>query len=151
MKRGFAPLYQVSTTLSSHVLYTVLCVVIYLIINNMNVEIGNKPLKELTAEDLRQIVLIEGCSPSLEYWNEPEITDFTNTLFSDTIVIEYLSYRKEDNLKSCEYTFFFNFKDFIFHYEKGNPNHQPNGKRVGLETLRYLISQGFDVPLYNNA
>jgi hypothetical protein len=121
----------------------------------MNVEIGNKPLKELTAEDLRQIVLIEGCSPSLEYWNEPQITDFANTLFSDTIVIDYLAYRKDDNLKSCEYTFFFNFKEFRFHYvryyEKVNPNHQPNSKRVGLETLRYLISQGFDVPLYNNA
>lgn len=121
----------------------------------MIIEIGNKPLKELTAEDLRQIIIIEGCSPSLEYWNEPEITDFTNTMFSDTIVIDYLAYRKEDNLKSCEYTFFFNFKDFRFHYvrdyEKGNPNYQPNGKRVGLSTLRYLISQGFDVPLYNNA
>lgn len=62
----------------------------------MILQIGNKPLKELTAEDLRQIVLIEGCSPSLEFWNEPEITRFNNTTFSDTIVIDYLAYRKDD-------------------------------------------------------
>lgn len=119
----------------------------------MKIIIGNKPLKELTAEDLRQIVIIEGCSPSLEYWNEPEVTDFRNDVFSDTIVIDYIAHRKGDNLKSCEYTLFFDFKDFRFHYvrdyEKGNLNHQPNGKRIGLETIRYLIEKGFDVPIYN--
>jgi len=115
--------------------------------------IGNKPLKNLTTENLRQIIIIEGCSPSLEYWDEPEITDFKNTMFSDTIVIDYISHRKEDNMRSCEYTFFFNFKDFRFHYirdyDKGNPNYKPNGRRVGLSTLRYLIKEGFDVPIYN--
>jgi hypothetical protein len=121
----------------------------------MNLEIGNKSLKELTPEDLRQIVIIEGCSPSLEFWNEPIIIYFTNTMFKNTIVIDYLAHRKKDNLKSCEYTFFFNFKDFRFHYvrdyEKGSPNYRQNGKRVSLSTLRYLIQKGFDVPLYNNA
>ena len=115
------------------------------------IQIGEKPLRELTAEDLRQIVLIEGCSPCLEYWNEPEITDFNNNLFSDTIVIDYVCYRIKDGLKSCEYTFFFNFKNFSFHYirdyEKLNQKHQPQGKRVGIETLHYLIRHGFDVPL----
>lgn len=120
------------------------------------IKIGNKPLRELTVEDLRQIVIIEGCCPVImrngkEIWDEPIVCDFNNTLFSDTIVIDYYSHRKSDNLKSCEFTFFFNFKDFSFHYErdyeKEDSDHQSKSKRVGLEVLRYLIRQGFDVPL----
>ncbi len=118
----------------------------------MVLEIGNKSLKELTAENMRQIVIIEGCSPALEFWNEPEIIGFDNQMFSDTIVLDHVSHRKSDYFRSVEYTFFFDFKKFSFHYvrdsEKDQPNRQPNGQRAGLETLRYLIEQGFDVPLY---
>jgi len=32
----------------------------------MTIEIGDKPLKEMSQEDLRQIVIIEGCCPSLQ-------------------------------------------------------------------------------------
>lgn len=118
----------------------------------IKLEIGDKPLKELTQEDLKQIIIIEGCLPSLEYWNEPKITDFNNTMFSDTIVIDYYSLRKKDNLKSSEYVFFFNFKDFRFHYTKdyneNNQNQQSNGKRVKIETIRFLIKNGYNVPIY---
>ena len=124
----------------------------------MIIEIGNKPLKEMSAEDLRQIVIIEGCCPTIihngkEIWGEPEIADFNNTMFSDTLTLDYTSYRKSDNLKSADYIFFFNFKDFIFHYTKDyeqNTDQPSNGGRVGLETLRYLIANGYDVPLYFN-
>lgn len=114
------------------------------------IKIGSKSLmKELTAEDLIEIIVIEGCIPSTEFWNVPCILDFNNTLFSGTIYVDYVSYRKSDNLKSCDYTFFFNCKDFSYHYTRNDDtqNNTRKGKRVGLETLRYLIEKGFDVPL----
>ena len=116
----------------------------------MTIEIGKKPLKEMSQEDLRQIVIIEGCCPSLQYWNEPEVIDFNDNMFSNTHYIDYISYRKSDLLKSSEYTFFFDFENFSFHYTKDysqQPNQETNGKRVGLETLRFLIRQGYNVPL----
>jgi len=119
------------------------------------IEIGNKPLKELTSEDLLQIVIIEGCCSVIMHngekiWNEPVITDFNNTMFSDSLTLDYTSYRKSDNLKSSDYIFFFNFKDFSYHYTKDyeqNKNQLIKSKRVKLETVRYLINKGYDVPL----
>lgn len=120
--------------------------------NKILVEIGSKSMSELTAENILKIVLIEGCCPSTEYWNEPELLDFDNKMFSDTAVIEFVSYRKDDNKRSSEFTFFFNFEKFRFHYVKENEredkNRQYNGQRVQLPTIRYLIEQGFNVPIY---
>lgn len=126
----------------------------------MIIEIGNKPLKEMTAEDLLQIVIIEGCCPVIMHngekiWNEPVITDFTNAMFSDTLVLDYTSYRVSDNMKSADYVFFFKWKDFHWHYSKDyekNKEQDPNQRnRVCFETIKYLITKGYDVPLYNNA
>lgn len=124
----------------------------------MIIEIGNIPLKDITAEDLLQIVIIEGCCPVIKYnehdiWKQPVITDFNNTMFSDTIVLDYSSYRVADNIKSGEYVFFFNFKDFRFHYTKDydqNKNQNPNGNRVCFETIKFLINRGYDVPIYTD-
>ena len=116
----------------------------------MIIQIGQKPLKEMSQEDLKQIVIIEGCCPSLQYWNEPEIIGFNNTMFSDTHCIDFVSYRTNDLVKSCEYTLFFNILKFSFHYTKDyeqNPKQNTNGRRVGLETLSFLIRQGYNVPL----
>ncbi len=135
-----------------------LCVVV-LKLNNMIVEIGNKPLKEMIAEDLLQLVIIEGCCPFIEYdgkkiWSEPKIIDFDNKMFSDTLVIDYNSIRVKDNVESVIFTFYFDFKKFQYHYTrdyKNNPNQQSKGNRLKLESLIFLISKGYDVPLYNNA
>lgn len=116
----------------------------------MLLEIGNKQLKDLTAENLRQIIMIEGSCNALEYWNEPEIIRFRNKIFSDTIIIDYISYRKEDNLKSCKYKFFFNFEDFRYHYVKDFENNINHSHRIKLSTLKYLIDQGFNIPPLNN-
>jgi len=119
--------------------------------NKIKVEIGSKAMSELTAKNILQIVLIEGCCPSTEYWNQPELLDFDNEMFSDTIVIEFVSYRTNDNMRSREFIFFFNFKEFRFHYTNDyhrNNKIQPNNKRIQLSTLRYLIEQGFNVPIY---
>ena len=93
----------------------------YFKIKLMIVEIGNKPLKEMIAEDVLQLVIIEGCCPFMEYnnekiWSEPEITDFDNKIFSDTLVIDYNSFRVKDNLKSADFTFYFNFINFQYHH-----------------------------------
>lgn len=123
----------------------------------MIIEIGNKPLKEMTAQDLLQIVIIEGCCPVIMHngekiWNEPVITDFDNKMFSDTLVLDYTSFRVSDNMKSANYVFFFNWNDFNWHYSKYyEQNKNLNPKRVCFETIKYLIAQGYDVPLYNNA
>jgi hypothetical protein len=117
----------------------------------MIIEIGTKQLKEISQEELKQIVIIEGCCLSLIYWNEPEIIRFSNKMFSDTLCLDYFSYRTEDHLKSGEYTFFFNFEDFRCHYTRNydqKENQQGEGKSIGIETLRFLIKQGYDVPLY---
>lgn len=128
-------------------------------INIMIIEIGNKPLKEMIAEDLLQLVIIEGCCPVMKYdgkqiWSEPKITDFDNTMFSDTLVMDYNSYRIRDNYKSSDFTFFFDYKKFQYHYTvdyERNKNQDLKRNRLTLESIKFLISKGYDVPLYNNA
>jgi hypothetical protein len=126
----------------------------------MIIEIGNKPLKEMIAEDLLQLVIIEGCSPVMEFnkekiWSEPKMSDFDNKMFSDTHVIDYNSYRLIDNQKSSDFTLYFNFKDFTYHYTVDYENYKKNqkskGNRLKLESIKFLIDKGYDVPLYNNA
>lgn len=119
----------------------------------MNLEIGNKPLKEITPEEVLEIAIIEGVCNFLEYWNVPVITDFDNFLYPDTVVLDYHAYRKKDNLKSADYMLFFNFKEFGFHYTKDydiNPDQPGNYRNVSIETIKFLIEQGYDVPLYTD-
>jgi hypothetical protein len=118
----------------------------------MTIEIGTKPLKELTAENILDIVMMIGAHPSPQFWNKPIIIDFTNTMFSDTIVIHYHAFRTRDNIKSCEYWFYFDFKRLRWHYSKDFDIHHKiqrhHTKNCSLAEIRYLIQQGFDVPLY---
>ena len=118
----------------------------------MKLEIGNKPLSELTAENVMDMILMIGACPSLEFWNKPIITDFNNKMFSDTVVIDYHSYRIEDNRESSHYIFFFNFKDFHWQYTKDfeiyHKTQRHHTKNLGVPELRYLIKQGFNIPIY---
>lgn len=122
----------------------------------MEITIGDKPLKELKADELLQLVIIEGCCPAIIYedkriWNEPVIKDFNNTMFSDTHYLDYSSYRISDNLQSSDYTFFFNYRNFSFHYtvDYDNNKDQPSsGKRLSIRSIKYLIEKGYDVPIY---
>jgi len=105
----------------------------------------------MTADDLLQIVIIEGCLPSLEYWDKPTIVDFDNKMFATTHCLDYYSLRTEDKIKSSDYTFFFDFLGFSFHYTRDyekDKEQKINGRRISIETLRFLISKGYDVPLY---
>ncbi len=121
----------------------------------MIIEIGNKPLRELTAENIMQIIIIIGAAPHLEFWNDTVLLEFDNELFCDSITVGYVSYRKSDNKKSQEYTFFLNHKNYYWHYTKDYERLQKQQRHhrrdFSLEVWKYLIQQGFDVPLYNNA
>lgn len=118
------------------------------------IEIGTANLKDLTKEQLIEIILIEGCTLHLDYWKQPVILDFSNKMFSDTLVIDFNQFRKEDNLEGRTIVFFFNFKDFSYHWHfKGEEDRIYTSSsirraRVKMETIKYLIKNGFDVPLY---
>lgn len=119
----------------------------------LHIEIGDANLKDLTPEQLIQIILIEGCTLHLDYWKHPVILRFNNKLFSDTLVIDFNQFRKEDNLQGRTITFFFNFKDFHYHWHfkdedvKG-PISNSRSSRIKMETIKYLIKNGFNIPLY---
>lgn len=121
----------------------------------MIIEIGNKKKEDITAEHMIDIIMIIGACNSLEYWNKPVVLEFDNTMFSDTIVVDYVSYRKSDNLKGQEYSFFFNYEKFSWYFVKDLYNSDRDkkedniGRNLGIPELRYLIKQGFDVPLYS--
>lgn len=113
------------------------------------IEIGTANLKDLTKEQLIEIILIEGCTLHLDYWNQPVILDFNNKMFSDTLVIDFNQFRKEDNLQGRTIVFFFDFKDFSYHWHfKDDINSARRGHRIKMETIKYLIKKGFDMPLY---
>jgi hypothetical protein len=88
------------------------------------ITIGDKLLKQISKEDVLQIAIIQGCCPCMDYWNYPDIIDFTNTMFSDSVVLDYRSIRKKDELLSDVIVFFFHFNDLTFHWHKG---HTGNG------------------------
>jgi hypothetical protein len=113
------------------------------------IKIGDRPMRSLTGEDLRRIVMIEGCCPGLEYWGEPVVSCFDNTMFRDCCVIEYSSVRKSDGVQSIGYSFYFKYDCGGYFYVKdpfGNA-WQSSGYRPSLAALGYLISEGFDIPL----
>jgi hypothetical protein len=116
----------------------------------MTIEIGVKDIKELTAENLRQIAMIEGYVPSLEYWEEPDVIEFNNTMFSDCRYIDITSVRKSDGLVSKLFTFWLTYRDgdlSIHHTVEGNKYSHYSSRRVGFKTLAYLIKEGFHLPL----
>lgn len=113
------------------------------------ITIGDKPLKEITQEELSKIVVIEGCIPFLTHWSEPIVTGFSNTASPETVVIEYFSINKTRPQKSDAYTFFLNVTNFSFHYSGERSGRRP-GARLCLKSINYLINCGYDIPLTMN-
>jgi hypothetical protein len=57
-------------------------------------------------------------------------------------------------MKSSDFVFFFRFNNFSFHYTidyEKNKKQNLNSNRISLETIKYLISKGYDIPIYNNS
>lgn len=114
----------------------------------MKIEIGNRKLIDITQDELMGLCMIEKVHAHADYWNPPIITDYDKKMFSDTIVMDYHSFRIEDGLKSDTLVFFFNHKEFTFHYHRKNREHDKGNNRLNLESIKYLISLGFDLPIY---
>lgn len=114
------------------------------------VKIGDKKLSSITKEDVLRIAIIEGCCPCFDYWNEPTALDFDNIMFSDCVVLDYQSIRKEDNWKSSIFVFFFHHKDISYHYHRDRLSEErmTSWNRLKIESIKYLISQGYDIPIY---
>ena len=115
----------------------------------MKIEIGNKNLSELTSENLMEIAEIEGVHLFLEYWDKMEMNDFSNTMFSDVLVVDFNQKRISDGFIGKTIVFFFHFKDLSFHWHfKNDESNTRQSKRIKLETVKYLIKKGFDLPIY---
>lgn len=121
--------------------------------------IGNKPLKYIIPEDILEIILIEGCHNVLEYWEKPVIVEFDAfSSFSDTIVLDYVSYQKLTGEKSYLFSFYLNFETFSFSYSRVRDNAADSMEEdsifrgsvqcLRVESIKYLISKGYDIPIY---
>lgn len=110
--------------------------------------IGDKPLMQISEEDILQVAVIQGCCAHPDYWNYPTLTEYDNTMFRDSVWCSYKSTRKEDNLDSGEFTFFLNIKDLSYHYHRGWSTEKWHGERLGLNAIKFLIEKGYDVPIY---
>lgn len=117
------------------------------------ITIGNKPLKEITQYDLLEICKKESVHLVFEYkgesvWGQPEVLDFDNTMFSDTVVIDYKQKRISDGLEGRFIVFFFNHVDFSWHWHFKDEDKTRESKRLRIESIKYLVQNGYDVPLY---
>lgn len=110
------------------------------------IEIGNRKLSSITAEEVLRVAIIEGCIAHPDYWHEPTIIDFDNYMFTNSVTLEYKSIRKSDNMEGDPIIFFFEHKDFSFHYRSRRID-RSHSERFGFETIRYLLKQGFYLPL----
>lgn len=113
------------------------------------INIGSLSLKNLTPDQLMNIAEIEGVHLYFEVWDKMEMLDFSNTMFSDTLVVDF-SQKKLSNISEKKtIVFFFNFKDFHFHWHfKNDERNTRESKRLKLESIKYLLDEGFDLPLY---
>lgn len=114
----------------------------------MTLEIGNKKLKDISRKELLELIIIEGVTAVIEFWSYPIITEFNNTMFGEVICIDYYSIRLKDELKSEPIEFYFNHVDLTFHYTQNGRNNHGNSHRLKIESIKYLIKQGYDVPIY---
>lgn len=119
------------------------------------IQIGDTPIRDISQADILAIANIEGAHLVKEHngemiWSEPIVLDFTNTMFSDTVVIDYQQKRLSDGIEGKVIVFFLNHKEFRWHWHfQGDEHKTPNGKNLRIESIKYLIKQGYDVPIYS--
>jgi hypothetical protein len=115
----------------------------------MNIKIGDKKLLDLTPINLIDIAIIEGIHLHLEYWNMPNIIEFDNSLFSDTMVISYNQTKISDNILGDSIIMFFNYETFSHHWHfEHKERNTSSQKNICIETIKYLIKQGYNIPIY---
>lgn len=112
------------------------------------ITIGDKPLMQITPEDLMELAVIQGCCPCLDFWNRPEIVEFCDTLFSDTVFIRYYSTRISDGLESEPIVFYFATNRLDYHYHRERELNRNICDKLGIEAIKFLIKKGYDIPIY---
>jgi len=112
------------------------------------ITIGSKKLSDLSADNLVDIAKIEGVHLYFQSWKEIIVSDFSNTLFSDTLVVDYAQKKIDNEDFERTIVFFFNFKNFCYHWHFKGENNTRESRRLSIESLKYLIDNGFDLPLY---
>lgn len=112
------------------------------------ITIGDKPLMQISEEDILQLAVVQGCCACLDYWNYPVLLEYDNTMFSDNIWITYQSTRKSDGIKSDILVFFLSVRDISYHYHREDMTKQWHGERLKMEAIKFLIEKGYDVPIY---
>lgn len=117
-------------------------------IDMKQITIGDKPLMQISPEDLLELAVILGACPCLDYWNRPEIIRFCNTLFSDTIYIIYNATRIKDGMDSEEIVFYFHTNRLGYHYHREREGDRNICDRLSIEAIKYLIEKGYNVPIY---
>lgn len=110
------------------------------------IKMGDRKLSSIKAEEVLQVAIIEGCIAHPDYWFLPTIIEFNDSMFTDSVTLDYKSVRKADNIESDPITFFFEHKDFSFHYHSSRLD-RSHAERFSFETIRYLLQQGFYLPL----
>lgn len=127
-----------------------------LLSKNMNIEIGNRKLSEITQNEALELIILIGAIPSLEFWNIPIIEYFEvddDKGMYQNVVIDYYSFRKSDELRSDDFRFFIDCKRFSFFYSKGNKFFHEDykyrrGRDFNIKIIKWLIQRGFEVPIY---
>lgn len=116
------------------------------------ITIGDKPLMQISQEDLLHIAVMQGCSPYHKYWNYPVVLEYDNTMFSSVVVISYQSTRINDERDTSSIiAFFFDTKDLSYTIHKDRDAQIIDflaGRRLNLDVIKFLIEKGYDVPIY---
>ena len=114
----------------------------------MKIEIGNKSLSELTTENLIDIALIEGICFSLEYFERPKLVKFADPLLDDTSIVFFNQKRKRDDFFTKTVIFFFDYGSMSYHWVYYLLDSDGTEFNIKIDTIKYLIKEGFDVPVY---
>lgn len=112
------------------------------------ITIGDKPLMQISPEDLLELAIIQGCCPCLDFWDRPEIVDSCNTLFSHTTFIRYFSKRKKDGQGCDTIIFYFHTNRLSYHYHRDNEPNRAICERLSIEAIKFLIEKEYDIPIY---
>lgn len=115
------------------------------------IEIGDKPLKDLNEDDFIVIAKIEGVHFHFDYWGELKILSCESEMFKDTITVDMVQ-TNIDGGYNKGLVLFLHIKDFTFHFEDRNKfdlvKNDSCNTVFSIKTIKYLISKGYDVPLY---
>lgn len=115
----------------------------------MIIKIGDKDISGLTPDNLIEIAKLEGVHCSFEYFSDLTYENFSNSLFSDTLVIDLKQYKISDPDIERVIVFFFNFKEFSFHwYFINDIDNMRHGRQIKMTTIKYLLEEGFNLPIY---